>query len=673
MWTEDFTPPIVAPPTFLPPEPGPVPISIWESQGTFFIERPTFQVGVNETSTGVWGRQSTAVLGEPFAQKVTKLWDSNTTFYAICEEIIESVGLVWDSSKCDIQDFSIYSDNFEADDSYPIEVLNDLVELIVGAEGFVVSDRLGNVCIRRLDRAPKTSDYDITDLVVQSINEEPEWPEFGNRIKIIPAETLSQDKIILYIENQCLGTGSSAFIDVYAQVSNGEGVPINDAVVSWSFDPTIPAGIWFKYPDITKTSVQNSAEMLVSNEAKRATGFNSVDLSFEPSDIIGIWAYADKLRVKNFAPSGGYVIDGKSVLLTEETFAFCDQQVFISYYASGMVRNTIVYDTDYTEPEGSESPYGSILIIASVSGREASSELYINNSCKCRSSLSTKVNPTTITVGAGNATIEAYLENSGVPVKTTIRMVEMSRFGTLQWVSRETSTTATTEKTETINAVSGQTQCVVSSSIDTCQGVWVCVEDPITNLDVKTGSNLLSTFSGRTIDLTTFVLTGISLLVEYKRAGSVINYLTGIAAGVSRIDVSADVSTEEGLVQTVQVTVQAPVVVVPPDDPGGGGTTPPSGPAYSIRGPAACRWDPIHNGYGSGYCRYTRYDLMGSNGNLFGGTTLAVVGSGYLVPYFNLGFVTRYDTPSQTLRITMSGNASQGFPSASMDVAYSSQ
>jgi hypothetical protein len=315
----------------------------WYSQGTFFIERPTFQVGINTTTTGVWGRQSTALLGEPFAQKITKIWDADTTFYAICQEIIESVGLDWDSSRCDIQDFTIYADNFECDDLYPIEALKSLVELIVGEEGYVTSDRLGDIWIRRLERVPETSIYDITDLVVQSINEEPEWPEFGNRIKIIPSETMSQDSIEIYMENQCIGTGSSSYIDVYAQVKNGDGVPINDAVVSWSFDPPLPENIWYKYPSVEKSSLQNSSVMLVSNELKRATGFSSVELSFEPTSIIGIWAYADKLRATNFAPEAGYVIDGKNVFLTEESFSFCDQQVFISYYAAGMARNKFIY------------------------------------------------------------------------------------------------------------------------------------------------------------------------------------------------------------------------------------------------------------------------------------------------------------------------------------------
>lgn len=635
----------------------------WESQGLFFIERPTFQVGVNETTTGVWGRQSTAVLGEPFAQKITKLWDINTTFYAICQEIIESVGLVWDSTKCDIQDYNIYSDNFEADDDYPIEALRSLVTLIVGEEGFITSDRLGNVWIRRLDRDPETSDHDITDLVVQSINEEPEWPEFGNRIKIIPSETLSQDTITIYMENQCIGTGSASYLDVYAQVKDGNGVPINDSVVSWTFDPLTPLYLWFKYPEQGKTCYQNSSILLVSNEVVRATGFNSLALAFEPDTVIGIWAYADKNRVSNFIDDG-YVIDGNNVYLTGNSFSFCDQQVYVSYYASGMVKNTIVYDTTISDPSGIVN-YGSTSVVASISGREDTMELHVNNSCKCKSSLTVKVLPTTIVVGVENAKIEAYLENSGVPVTGTIRMSEIGGFGSLQWASRVTSTSETSENTDAINVVSGVSQCVVSSAISTVTGVWVIVRDPVTEEDVKTGANLYSSFYGRTIDLTTILLTGTTLLVEYSRAGSVTNFLSGIRAGVSRIDVSSDVSTEEGLTQTVQVTVQA-APTVPSGGSTGGGTTPPPAVTYYAQGPSFLKWMfPYDWTYGPWY-------IKGSNGVYIATTSMRVVGAGFL-RVANINYLTIGPKSfGQTVTITVYGNVpGVGQVSGTMQVTLS--
>jgi len=156
----------------------------WISQGSYYIEKPSYQVGVQSTSTGVWGRQSTAILGEPFAQKVTKAWDADTTFFLIADEILDLAGLAWSDARCEINDFTVYADTFSVDNVYPIDVLRSLVDLSVGQEGFIVSDRLGNIWVKALDRNPDEYDYNLTDLVIQSIKDDPEWPGFANRVKI---------------------------------------------------------------------------------------------------------------------------------------------------------------------------------------------------------------------------------------------------------------------------------------------------------------------------------------------------------------------------------------------------------------------------------------------------------------------------------------------------------
>lgn len=560
----------------------------WESQGKFFIERPTFQVGVNETSTGIWGRQSTAVLGEPFAQKVTKQWSENTTLYAIFQEILESVGLVWDSTKCDIQDVTIYADNFEADNQYPIEVLQNLIELIVGAEGFITSDRLGNICIKKLIREPDASDFNITDLIVQSINEEPEWPEFGNRIKIIPAETTSQNKIDMSVSSECLGTsaGIVSYIDIFAQCRNGDGVPINDALVTWRFSPVNAEKVWFKYPSLQKTVSQNSGRVLISKEMKRANGFRKIETEYEADSIVGIWAYADKTRLVNFAPVGGYVIDGKEIYLTTTQFVYCDQMVLISYYASGMVINSVVYDESITETNP-EPLYGEVDVIASLAGVESIQTIYVNNSCQCKNTLNVNVDPSSIEIGT-QAKIIAYVENGGMPVSGIVHMTEMTRKGTLQWTSRKTdSLLVSGEKTEALNSISGVTQCVLSSAISSVVSVYQ------TDVDGNIISeNLYSSFYGRTIDLTVHLETGTLLVVNYNRAGSVENYLTGLSAGTAQITISLDVNTEEGLSQIASITITQPDAGI---ESGGGGVSLPDQDVY-IAGPGVVNPPSISGG-----------------------------------------------------------------------------
>lgn len=559
------------------------------SQGVFFIERPTFSVNTSETLTGLWGRQSTAILGEPFAQKITKIWNANTTVFQIFQEILELVGLTWDFTRCDLQDFMIYADTFEAYDIYPIEALQKLTELIVGAEGFVTSDRLGNIWFRRLSREPETADYSLVDNVIQTISDEPEWPEFGNRIKIIPGETTSQNTVTMSMESTCMTCteDETSYIVVYGQIKDGEGVPLNDIQVDWSFSPANPASIWYMYPSVAKTSVQNAKTMLISKELAKADGFRKVSTKFQASSIVGIYAYSDRTHSKNFAPEDGYVIDGNDILLTDEAFTYCDQTVLISYYASGMVRNQIICEPEEYVDE--DTLFGEVVVIAAVSGREATETLYVNNSCKCPPSLTVEVDPSSCAVGE-EVTITAYVEADGVPISGTVRMQETSGFGTLQRTVMQTDKIKVTEKTEAVNNITGTTQCVLSSAIESVVSVY-----RLDSTGAETGSNLYSSFNGRTIDLTTAVDTGTDLSVTYYRAGSVVNYMTADENGTAVIIVSVDVDTEAGLSQTVQVTI---------GDTSADGSTIEG--EYMVLGP-----DKVYASYGNSSSSYSLYTTGG--------------------------------------------------------------
>lgn len=678
---------------------------LWMTQGVYYIERPTFKVGLNITETGIWGRQSTAILGEPFAARLTKLWSEDTSFYAICAEVLEFVGLSWDANRCDIPNYTIYANTFEAQNQYPIDVLRSLVELIVGEEGFVVSDRLGQVWIKRIDREPNSSSYDVTDAVIQNIGEEPTWPDFGNRVKVSPPESMAPVSVELFVDTQCLGT-DLAYINAYVQVSDGSGVPADNMIIDWSFSPENPKSVWYKHPSVGKIASQNSGEILVSGEVVVATGFNSLSTRFKPKSIVGIWAYADKTRQSNFAPEDKYVIDGKNVFLTENSFEFCDQTVVVSYYAAGMAQNVIIYHPmeplydDYGEyigpeefyEEDAEETYGQVLVVASVTGKEATTELYIDNSCKCPASLVVKVDPSTIYFNTttttwrpynpftdGNnptiyeldrttmkwmvpvitgdtmktkAKITAYVEQGGVAVSSIINMAEMSGFGTLDWTSKATETIDVTENTEAINVIYGQSQCKVSSAIESVIGVWQYTRNESTGEDTKTGDNLYDSFNGKIIDLNTYVATGTELLVEYTSGGSVVNYLSPVSAGTAQVSVSTPSSSEKGLSQMVQITISEAKT---------GTETAPVPEGYYIKGPAQGTyvivgttsmiwWEPRPNGqsFGSWSLREKGTD------KIIQGAEMSVQFTGQVTVTSN-SIICYEQTPSQTMTITMNG------------------
>lgn len=213
---------------------------------------------------------------------------------------------------------------------------------------------------------------------------------------------------------------------------------------------------------------------------------------------------------------------------------------------------------------------GEVNVVASLSGKEDSKVLYLNNYCKCPSTLTATIDPSSLEIGE-QAKITVYLENGGVPIAGLVYMTEAARKGTLLWGSKETGVIdIIDEKAEAFNAISGITQCTANSVIDEVVGVYTYTEDEDGAI-THTSANLYDSFLNRTIDLTTFVATGTNLVITYKRAGSVENYFTAVTAGEAQIVVSTPVNTEEGLSQIVTVTINSGTADEPVVDPGGGG------------------------------------------------------------------------------------------------------
>jgi hypothetical protein len=315
-----------------------------------------------------------------------------------------------------------------------------------------------------------------------------------------------------------------------------------------------------------KIASQNTAPILISNEKQQSTGLNSVDTTFRVDELIGVWAQTDRNRSINLAPEGSYTLDENHIYLTDSSFAFCDQSLLISYYSSGMVKNVLVYSEEGYEDPDADTLYGSVYVIASASGKDASKIIYVDNSCRCPTTLIVIVDPSTINYRPPStqqpltniAEIYAFLENSGEAVSGVIHMSEITGNATLQWTEMMTGTVLIEmEEAEAINDIPGQTQCVISANADSVVGVWLR-----SDAGEKIGDNLFSEILGNTIDLLSFVSTGTALLVDYYRGGGVINYLTSVykslyqESSVSKVIVSAEVNTEKGLSQEVNVTIQ---------------------------------------------------------------------------------------------------------------------
>jgi len=523
------------------------------SQGKFFIERPALATAVNsEIMQGVWGRSQTAVLSEPFASKITKVWKSQTTFFAICEEMCDLAGFTWNSAYSDIDDFVIFPYTYEAENLYPIDVITELAML---AGAVVTTDRLGHLCIKKIDYSPSVADIILTDADISEILESPEWPAFANRVRITPIGSLGSYSINLHIPNRCLQADATSKRKVFARVTDPDGEPVNGLVVTWSHDGTSAT------MDYDKTNTQ---EILIQAEQQKADNFYTVKVDIPPSSVLGVWALADTARKTNFA-DGGYTIDGNTITLTNK-LTYCDQTVVVSYFAQGIAVNYI--QAGFIAED--------VTITADLEGQQDTGIVYIGNQCQCPPTIKLSAAPSSIQVGS-KSTLLVYVEEGG-PVTTgrTVYLSDVSKLkkGSLRW-SHATlgAVSISKEKTVVINEVAGLTQCELSMYPASVTSIRRAENDE------PGRPNLYSSHDGKLVTLNTYLASGIDLFAYYTAQGAAINTFTGSHIGETLLKASILSSREEGVSDQVTVTVTdktnpagtAPADQEDDDDDGGWG------------------------------------------------------------------------------------------------------
>ncbi|SPD72561.1 conserved hypothetical protein [uncultured Desulfobacterium sp.] len=504
------------------------------SQGLFFIERPAIASTVqSDILQGVWGRSITAKLSDPFAPKVNKVWDSKTTFYSVCAEMCTMAGLTWDEAYSGIDDYVILANTYEADGLYPVDVITELAGF---AGALVTTDRSGHVCIKRIDYAPAVADATIADVDLQGISETPEWPEFGNRVKITPTGSVSGYSLELTIPDVCLPADGETRIKLYALVKDEDGNPVNGIITSWSADTMT---------SLLAYATANTRDIRINREQKRASNYYSVKVDFPPSSVDGVWAYSDTARKNNLA-ADGYIMDGNTITLAKQ-LAYCDQLLVIDYWSSGVAVNHI-YAGSTTED---------VTVTVSLEGETDKGIVYIDNPCQCPANISLRASPTEIHIGE-EALLLVYMEDSG-PVENG-RVVYMTELGSVEhgllaWEGAHLGPVIIqNEETAAINEVAGVTQCELSMYPESVTSIYETTEDENGN-KIPTGSNLYASNEGKTVSLNTILISGTPLLAEYVAVGAVVNRFTGTALGTASLKAWADSSREAGLEATCQVKV----------------------------------------------------------------------------------------------------------------------
>jgi len=507
----------------------------WVSQGKYFIERPALSSDINQDVVdGLWGRGETARLGSPFAPRVSKMWDQDTSFFTICAEMCALAGLSWDDSQADIEDFYIFAHTYQVENAYPVDVLSELAEL---AGALLTCDRLGRVLIRAREYAPAAPAATIIDDDWQTISEAPEWPDFGNRVRIIPAGSLASLNIAVWVPEPCLPADGASRARVLARLTDPDGNPVDGAAVNWRLD-ALGATLAF--------AVTNTVEALMPVEEVRAQNRYEVALEYAPSQVLGLWLYADLARADNLLRYG-YTLEDKTIVLARP-LDFCDQLVRVAYMVGGVAVNDVI----------AGSVAEDITVTAEVGDGSAGAALYIGNDCRCPATLSMRANPSSIVI-AGLSEVITCAEASG-PVIDGRLAYNYERgalpLGALSWgTARLGRVQIRGERTAAANEVAGLSQCQVDHYI--AAGGSVDVRRVDAN-GAAYGGNLYASHSGKRIDLTTQLTTGQDLAVTYTADGCARNWFRGDMAGTAYLKAWIKSNREAGIEAETSVRVTDP-------------------------------------------------------------------------------------------------------------------
>lgn len=516
--------------------PSPVFPADYTKLGSFFVERPGITHSPHASLVNeVWGRSKTALLGSPFAAKITQTWSDDTSFYAVCEEMCDLCGITWDPAYSTLEDFFIFAGTYSAENLYPIDIITELARFAAGDGVYITTDGNDHLCVYPVDYAPAPGSeaFTIADDDLVELSESVEWPDFGNRIKISASGSTSGWKVTLHVPNQCLSANGTARAKLYAQVVDQDDVPQDDIPVDWSLSRNLVT------LDAASTNTQT---LTISDEAQRAKSYYEVDVTFPPTSVVGVWTARDTRKETNLVASG-YELDGNTIILPEE-LTYCDQSLIITYTAAGMALN---WATAGTSP-------GTEKVTADVGGNDDIQELYIDNPCACPPDLTLHASPSNIKIGESSLII-AYLEIAGAPVtegRTIWMTIDSSPSrGHLGWTQNNLGTVSVSnERTSAINEVAGFTQCELAMFADSVSSVYA--SDTEGN---AVGDNLYASHSGKIVTLNTEIASDTDLIANYVTIGAIVNDYEGIEVGEDRIRALISTTREERTEATCRVTV----------------------------------------------------------------------------------------------------------------------
>lgn len=346
----------------------------WISKGSFFLEDITYPRDTNARTASVWGRNLSARLNKPWAQKISKQWPAATTFNAILQELAAMCGVTIVIEN----DYPVCQYCYAVSDWYPSQIVQDLAE------------RSGQVCWPQLDGslllAPRLyrdlPDPDVTlianEIDVQSVRRQ--VPEFGNRILVSgdgAVAGLSVQVVPLVDDTQCVAADGVSAVRLIAVVLGADGLPVAEGtVVTWSAS----SGIMQANTSLTE-------EVIRQAEVHKAGTYYTVTLDLPALAVIGVYARKDVGRRRNLYVERGGSVSGKTITFLHP-LDFYDQAVFVDYIVQGAAN---------TWTAGRVA--GDVTVIASVAGAQGVVPLHQSNPTACPSQITLEASPSSPCLG----------------------------------------------------------------------------------------------------------------------------------------------------------------------------------------------------------------------------------------------------------------------------------
>jgi len=503
----------------------------WISLGKFYVEQPGVTTTPDETTTrGLWGRSETAKAGTPFAAKVSKVWDADTTAGAIVAEMAALADL---TVNFEMTDYTVFAGSYSADGIYPIDVIIALAGYAGGSVGCTAD---GALVVRSNTFHPLAEDHIVTDLEIIDIIENVEYPEFGNRIKISADGSDSGLTVSLAAPDDadCLPADGSSKSKLYAFVSDNDGPVEDGVVVTWTAEDGVTLG----------AETTSTGQVLMSNKVHNADNYYTVTVDYPVKEIVGIWAYSDRKHKNNFWDDAktGFSFENNKITV-RNPFDYCDQALVITYITSGCAVNIVTAGAVAMD----------VTVTADVNGSQGTIDVKLGNTCACGSSLDAVKSTDTDICFGNSAPILIWADINGGPATGMIATFTLTGCGALSSTKKILgSVKVVNEISYVINEIAGTSQVETS----------VCPADSATPkvylaTDAGKTDNLYQSHDGKIIDLSDEFDIGSEVWIDYTADGATaVSWLADDVTEECDAEILIKIAdgTEDGLSKTLSIS-----------------------------------------------------------------------------------------------------------------------